>query len=77
MVVVMHTTICEHCGLTWSLLEDGSLVEHAQPGSSYLLCPGSRTRGIGPDMPKSAAVYDTSMTRLHKRRPVAALSASA
>jgi hypothetical protein len=40
----MKVAECRRCHLSWSLLPDGTLVEHPQPGCSALLCPGSRTR---------------------------------
>jgi hypothetical protein len=38
--------ICECCGKTWSVLQDGTLTEHPQAECPYLLCTGSRTRPI-------------------------------
>jgi hypothetical protein len=42
----MRSATCASCGKTWSVLPDGTLVEHPQPAIRALLCPGSRTRVV-------------------------------
>jgi hypothetical protein len=39
----MKVARCRDCGQTWSILPDGTLVEHPGRSSSALLGPGSRT----------------------------------
>jgi hypothetical protein len=40
----MTNSICPRCGQAWSVLQDGTLVEHPLLETPDLLCPGSRTR---------------------------------
>jgi len=59
----MKHGICPRCGASWSILHDGTLVEHPQSSNDKvvafaLLCPGSRTRPqshaelAGPGVPR-------------------------
>jgi len=36
--------VCPLCGGVWSVLGDGTLVQHSQANFPALLCPGSRRR---------------------------------
>jgi hypothetical protein len=69
------TTICEHCGQVWSILHDGTVVEHPLPESPFLLCSGSRTK-IGPRTLGVETPLRNSASRKPRRRLVAALSHS-
>jgi hypothetical protein len=40
----MKVVTCSRCRESWSVLPDGTLVEHPQPACPALLCPGSRTK---------------------------------
>ncbi len=52
----MRQSLCRHCGQLWSLLHDGTLVEHPQPRSPFLLCPGARTKpSEETDLPEATA----------------------
>ena len=40
----MRLAVCPLCGGVWSVLGDGTLVQHPQANFPALLCPGSRSR---------------------------------
>jgi hypothetical protein len=43
----MRIAVCPLCGGFWSVLQDGTLVEHAEANCAALLCPGSRSKASG------------------------------
>jgi len=43
----MRIAVCPLCGRFWSVLLDGTLVEHSEANSPALLCPGSRSQASG------------------------------
>jgi hypothetical protein len=63
----MKTAVCPRCGESWSVLYDGSLVEHPQidragdPLAHIMLCPGSRTKA----KPASRASERSSVAPMH------------
>jgi hypothetical protein len=68
----MKSATCPRCGKSWSVLPDGTLVEHPQPEIRALLCSGSRSRA--PRDPRKMTGGDA--VRPARRRRVA-LSGSA
>jgi hypothetical protein len=40
----MKVAVCVRCGKSWSVLQDGTLVEHPQQDTPAILCSGSRTK---------------------------------
>jgi hypothetical protein len=69
----MRTNLCRHCNQHWPLLDDGTLVEHAQPDHGYFRCPGSRTRAQADDaLDERAAVHEPH--RRDERRYVSFVS---
>jgi hypothetical protein len=40
----MRIAVCPLCGGFWSVLLDGTLVEHSEANAPSLLCPGSRSK---------------------------------
>jgi hypothetical protein len=63
----MKVAVCVRCGKTCSVLQDGTLVEHAQQEMPALLCSGSRTKPIGHD---SDRVDPSTRTVPRHREPV-------
>jgi hypothetical protein len=46
----MKVALCLRCGRSWSVLRDGTLVEHPQADSRDFLCSGSRTKPASQDL---------------------------
>ena len=74
----MKTAVCPRCGESWSVLYDGSLVEHPQldragdPLAHVMLCPGSRTKAKpGSRSGERSSIPPTPVANGHADRVVA------
>jgi hypothetical protein len=63
----MKVALCVRCGKAWSVLRDGTLVEHPQEDSPALLCSGSRTKPGGED---SSCIDPTTKAAPRHGKPV-------